>query len=449
MVFDTTILGSNPSAPAKKMKKKLSKNNLLKKIQAILFPFYKSKELTRIFKKLEKDQPKNKNIAMFVGGCVRKYILNEEIDDIDIATIFSPAEIKIKFNEDDQVKVLETGVEHGTVTLMINNKKFEITTLRKDVNTDGRHAEVEYTDDWEKDSERRDFTINAIYLDKRGKIFDPQLGVADLNNRVVKFIGDPSKRILEDYLRIIRFIRFSLYYNYNNFEPSTIEAIKLNLDGIKNISKQRILSELVKILQLKDFNKIVNSQLRIIFSVIFPELKHQDRLKKINLIPESLRLNIDSTFLLAVLLIDGSNNHEYFCHKYKVSNKTKDRLSEIATLFEKSKLNKNFFKKDLIRHIYSFGKNILKDLALLIFLENKKISVRDLEDQIKSINNTVIPKFPFNGEYLLKKGFTEGKKIGSVLKVLEKEWLDNNYSLSEKNISNIIKKAKKLNILNI
>jgi len=431
------------------MKKQISKTNIVRRIKEILFPFYRSKELKKIFNTLEKDQPKKKIVAMFVGGCVRKYILKEKIDDIDIATIFSPNEIKSKFKEDNQVRVLETGIDHGTVTLLINNSNFELTTLRKDVKTDGRHAEVEFTDDWKEDSKRRDFTINAIYLDKKGKIFDPQLGVADLNHRIIKFIGDPDKRISEDYLRIIRFIRFSLYYNYTNFESSVIQEIKLNLTGIQNISKERILSELIKILELKNFKNIfINSELRVIFSNIFPEFKYLDRLKKIDLISCNDRSRINNSLKLAILLVDGSNNHEYFCHKYKTSNIIKDKLSEIANLFEKTKSDKYFFKENLSKNIYLYGKDILKNLAVLIFLENEKISVKEFNDQTNNIDNSSIPNFPLNGEYLIKKGLVEGKKIGLVLKILEKEWLDNNYTLSEKNISNIIEKAKKSNILN-
>ena len=167
------------------------------------------KEAKIIFNIFNKDQLKNKNIAMFVGGCVRKYLKDEKIDDIDIATILTPDEIKQKFNNTN-IKVVETGLDHGTLTLIINDKKFEITTLRKDVKNFGRHAEVSFSEDWKLDSERRDFTINSIYLDQKGKIFDPQSGVQDLKNNVVKFIGDPNQRIQEDYLRIIRFIRFSI-----------------------------------------------------------------------------------------------------------------------------------------------------------------------------------------------------------------------------------------------
>ena len=148
---------------------------------------------------------------MFVGGCVRKYLSNDEIDDIDIATSLTPDQLKGKLNKAN-IKSVDTGLEHGSITVIVEKVKFEITTLRKDIKTDGRHAEIEFTDSWKDDSDRRDFTINAIYLDEKGKLFDPQLGAKDLKNRVVKFIGDPEKRIEEDYLRIIRFIRFVIQY---------------------------------------------------------------------------------------------------------------------------------------------------------------------------------------------------------------------------------------------
>ena len=148
--------------------------------------------------------------------------------------------------------------------------KLELTTLRKDVKTDGRHAEIEYTDDWKEDSNRRDFTINAIYLDITGNIFDPQLGsVKDLKNKVLKFIGDPQKRIEEDYLRIVRYLRFSLEYE-SETDHVTLEY-KLNLNGIKNISKERILLELFKILKIKNFINLNNNKsLKEIFSLFFP-----------------------------------------------------------------------------------------------------------------------------------------------------------------------------------
>ena len=230
--------------------KKFFKNtyHLLNKI---FFPFYKNKDIKNLFKYLEQNELLEKEVAMFVGGCVRNFLNSKPIVDIDIATIFTPSKIKEKL-KNTNFKVIDTGIDHGSVTVNFNGKKFELTTLREDVKTDGRYAEVKLINSWEEDSKRRDFTINAIYLNKKGKIFDPQQGVNDLRNGVVKFIGDPQTRIQEDFLRIIRFVRFSIQYS-SPIEQSTVNAVKLNLNGIKKLSKERVLSEIFKILKLPNF----------------------------------------------------------------------------------------------------------------------------------------------------------------------------------------------------
>ena len=306
--------------------------NFLKNIKSFIFPFYRNKDLKFIFKKLQEGIPEDKVAARFVGGCVRKYLSNEKIDDIDIATILTTDQIKEKF-KDTNLKVIDTGVKHGTVTIVSENHKVELTTLRKDVKTDGRHAEVEYTNSWQEDSERRDFTINAIYMDINGKLYDPQMGTVDLKNKNIKFIGDPQKRIEEDYLRILRYLRFKIMYDIA-VEPTTSDAIKQNLDGIQKISKERILIELLKILSLKNFLKInQSSNLREIFSMIFPEFLYLNRLERLKKIYQYSEVNVD--ILLAVMLIDEKENHEYFIHKYNVSNKTKEILEQF---------NKNLIK---------------------------------------------------------------------------------------------------------
>ena len=441
MVFDTTILGSNPSAPARQMNIINSKNSLIKKIKNKFFPFYKSKEIKIIFDILEKNKAEDKNVVMFVGGCVRKHIQNEVIDDIDLATTLSPDEVKKKFIN-TQIKVIETGITHGSLTLILNEKKFEITSLRKDIKTDGRHAEISFTDNWQLDSERRDFTLNAIYLDQKGNIFDPQLGLNDLKRGIIKFIGDPNKRIEEDYLRIIRFIRFALQYNHKTFENSTLEAIKLNLNGIKKLSKERILSELFKILTLKNFLNInKNKEIKNIFSIIFPEFKYISRLEKFDLIKNNLKLN--KTQILAVLLIENSNNVEYFCHKYNVSNILKEKLFKISELYNCCKEDKNFFKSKLKTNIYLFGKDSLRDLNLLIFFINKKMNYeKEFLKNFKLIEQVKLPKFPYDGNYLINKGLSEGIKVGQILKELEKDWIDNNFSIKEKDVDEKISKLK-------
>ena len=410
--------------------------NFFRNIQRIFFPFYKNKSLRIIFKRLQEGIPKDKVVARFVGGCVRKHLKSEKIDDIDVATILSTDEIKEKLNNTN-FKIIDTGTKHGTLTILIDNLKVELTTLRKDIKTDGRHAEVEYIDDWKIDSERRDFTINAIYLDINGNIFDPQLGINDLKNNIVKFIGDPQKRIEEDYLRIIRFIRFKLIYN-TEVEKSTSDAIKQSLDGIKKISKERILIELFKILDLKNFLKInQSSDLREIFSMIFPEFLYLKRLERLKKVYKESDLNKD--ILLGVLLIDEKDNHDYFAHKYNVSNNIKQTLEKMHKNLTQIKNDKEFFEKNLIKNIYLNGKNHLIALNLINFSINSKVKVNDFTKTLNKILKIKLPKFPINGETLKQKGMQEGQKLGDVLKALEKEWINNNFKISNDRVEQIIK----------
>jgi tRNA nucleotidyltransferase/poly(A) polymerase len=412
--------------------------NLIKKVKRTFFPFYKNRELKYVFKKLQEGFPNKTKTARFVGGCVRKHLSNEDIDDIDIATSITTDEIKEKF-KNTKFKIIDSGIKHGTVTLVSDNLKLELTTLRKDIKTDGRHAEIEYTNDWQEDSKRRDFTINAIYLDIYGKIFDPQSGLADLKNNNIKFIDDPFKRIEEDYLRIIRFIRFSLEYECEA-EQTTIEAIKLSLNGIKKISKERILLELFKILRLKNFVKLKNfKDLKEIFLLIFPELKFMKRLDKLSEIPDQFKLN--EKILLSILLIDKTNNFEYFSHKYNISNELKENLNLLAKNFINSSENKEFFQNDLKRNVFYFGKEHVTILNVLNCLDNKKIEPQNYLNIFNAIKKLSLPKFPFDGEYLKNKGVKEGAIMGKILKMLEDEWIKNDFNISDQEILKIIKES--------
>ena len=410
--------------------------NFLQRIKSLFFPFYNNKDLKYLFEKLQEGFPKEKVVARFVGGCVRKHLSDEKIDDIDIATILTSDEIKQRL-KDTKFQVIDTGIKHGTVTVVSKNCKAELTTLRKDIKTDGRHAEVEYTDDWKLDSERRDFTINSIYLDIDGKIYDPQMGTEDLKNNNVKFIGDPQKRIEEDYLRIIRFIRFKIMYDLN-IESTTSDAIKQNLDGIKKISKERILIELLKILELKNIFKINEStKLKEIFSVIFPEFLYLKRLERLKKIYDVTRMNKE--ILLAALLIDEKDNHEYFAHKYNIASKLKKSLENLAQNLKNLKKDKNFLEKDLIKNIYIYGKNHLIALILINFSMNAKINAQEFSKNLNKILKTNIPKFHINGDYLKKNGMVEGETLGKVLNDIEKEWIDNSFKISKNRVTEIIK----------
>ena len=427
---------------------KLSKNiTFFKKLKKVFFPFYKSKDIKKLFSILEKGKQKDVQVAMFVGGCVRKFLTNEDIDDIDIASTFSPEELKEQFKE-SEFKVIETGIEHGSVTVVLKTSKFEITTLRQDTKTDGRHAEVSFINNWKDDSNRRDFTINAIYMDRRGKIYDPQNGREDLKNSQIKFIGEPSSRIEEDFLRIIRFIRFSIYYNNKESDLKTIEAIKLNLNGIKNLSKERILNELYKIFKLKNINILLeNKEIKSIFLTAFPEFKYLDRLEKFLSLPKTNILYKSTEVIFSTLLVDEKDNYEYFCHKYKVSNKLKKNLIFIANNYKSFKEEKKYLKQNLKKNIYKLGRENIKKLIAFIHCAENYFSVNSLKKIFSEIDKIKIPNFPFDGQYIMSQGLEDGKKIGFALKKLEQEWVENNFNLRTEEVISIVNKVKKLNIL--
>jgi len=399
------------------------------------------KEIREIFSLINEIGKDNK--IKFVGGCVRKSLSGEIIDDIDLATTLVPNEVKKKLSTDN-IKVIDTGIEHGTLTVLINKKKFEITTLRKDISTDGRHAEVQFTLDWKQDSARRDFTINAIYADIDGRIFDPQNGISDLQKGEVKFIGSPSERIQEDYLRILRYFRFFTQYSKRDHDKNIIKFIKQNINGLNKISNERIFDELKKIISLKNLgNLFLNKESKEVILNVFPQLKYYERVKEINNFTPKLKEQYDDFLILGLLIIDQSNNYEYFCHKYKASNKIKNRFKFISKNFEILK-NKNFYSEENIKKlIYLFDKKSVKDLLLFSFSINKEIKSLRIESLIDYVNACKIPQFPISGNDLKKQGYEAGTALGKKLKELEEKWIENKFVLDEQLIKKSIQRTRR------
>ena len=404
-------------------------------------PLESIKEVRQIFSYLNDDSMENN--VRFVGGCVRKALSGEEIDDIDLATLLEPQEVKKRL-EKKEIKVFDSGISHGTVTAIINKKKIEITTLRKDISTDGRHANVKFTLDWKEDSSRRDFTINSIYADLEGRIFDPQNGVYDLQNGIVKFIGSPDERIQEDYLRILRYLRFFSFYSKIDHDQEIISSIKRNINGLNKISNERIFNELNKILTLKNNYKIFsNSRSKEIILNIFPQFKCYERLKVINNLDPKTKDMYDNELILALLIVDETKDYEYFCHKYKASNNIKDRLKNIAINYENIKSKKFFSEEKIKKSVYLLGKQSVIDLLLFSICVNKKLKAIDFENLLQYVKICKIPKFPISGDYLKKHGFDEGKILGKKLELLKQEWLNNNFFIDKKIIEKSLGKNYK------
>jgi len=368
----------------------------------------------------------------FVGGCVRKSISGESIDDVDLATILEPDEVKKRLNKEN-IKVIDTGISHGTVTAIINNKKFEITTLRKDVSTDGRHAKVTFTSDWKEDALRRDFTINAIYVDIQGRIFDPLNGISDLQNGVVKFIGVSDERIQEDYLRILRYFRFFAQYSKTDHNKEVIHSIKKFINGLNKVSNERIFEELNKIILLKDLLNLFSNRIsnEIIIN-IFPQLKYYERLKIFETLNQELKLKYDNNLILALLILDESKDYEYFCHKYKTSNVIKSRFKNISENFESLKNKKFYTEENVKKLIYLSNKNSVRDLMLFSICTNTKTKNFSVESLLDYVNICKIPKFPVSGDYLKQHGYETGQVLGKKLKSLEEKWIENNFVIDKK-----------------
>ena len=378
----------------------------------------------------------------FVGGCVRKLISGEKVDDIDLSTNLKPENV-IEVLKKNNINFYETGIEHGTITAVINKRSFEITTLRKDIRTDGRHAQVEYTDNWLEDASRRDFTINSIYSDLDGNLFDPFNGRKDLNDGLIKFIGDPAKRIKEDYLRILRYIRFFLGYSKNQHNKNTVKIIKQNLIGLNQVSKNRQLQELKKIILVENFHKINSDKTsKELFLLIFPELKNINRINKLDNLGKEILKDKDFEFILSLLLIDKTEDCDYFIYKYNLSNKEKDKINFLNLIFSED-LNKDYFtKENLTKILFKNGKENLIDILDFKILTTKK-NKNNLIDLKKYFIEFKIPVIPIKAKDLIKQfNLKEGKLLGSILKEIEEQWLNNNFKISNNEIEDIVKSKR-------
>ena len=375
----------------------------------------------------------------YVGGCIRKVINKEVVDDVDLATNLKPNEICEALKNKD-INFYETGVEHGTVTAVIDEYKYEITSLRKDVKTDGRHAKVEFSLDWKEDAARRDFSINSIYSDGRGNLFDPNNGKKDLEEGLIHFIGDAESRIKEDYLRILRYVRFFLNYSNHKHKPEIIKIIKKNIGGISKLSSERLIDEFKKLTKSHGFVKLFqdNDSLEII-EIIFPQLKNLAKFKKLNTHARDNLFKIDFIFLLSLMIVDGTDNTDYFLYKFNISKKDQKRL-KLIDFFYKEKTNlKNFTEKNFNKIFYFNGKQAVIDIINFKLFTSNKVE-KKLIKLIEVYKDKVIPTMPIGANTLMAKyNIPEGKILGNKLKMIEEAWVENGFTISEKNIQKIAK----------
>ena len=365
--------------------------------------------------------------ARFVGGAVRNALLGEAVGEVDIATPLAPTEVMRRLKEAGLTAV-PTGIEHGTVTAVSLRTPFEVTTLRRDVSTDGRRATVAFTTNWSEDAARRDFTINALYADEDGEVFDYFGGLGDLKARRVRFVGDATTRIREDYLRILRLFRFHAWYGKGELDAEAFTAASSEKSGLKLLSGERVQKELLRLLEAANPMPALKAMARAsILAEILPGDLQLERVARLIEIETSNRCKADSLLRLAALLPDDPKVARKLSAKLKLSNEHKDRLVEAAEADRR--IDASLSPRETRKLLYRLGPQCFRDQLVLRWSDGQ----RDLKDSrwgklLKLSQSWKRPELPIDGRDVMAKGIDEGPKIGTTLRALEQEWIEADFA---------------------
>ena len=364
----------------------------------------KRRGMSRLLKALGGDE----GLTRYVGGAVRDDLLDLPVSDVDLATRIEPPEV-VRRLEKARIKAAPTGIEHGTVTAVSDGHPYEVTTLRRDVSTDGRRATVAFTSDWEEDAARRDFTINALSADvTTGEIFDYFGGLDDLAARRVRFIGDPLKRIAEDHLRILRYFRFHARFGSGEPDPAALEACAARANDLMALSRERIADELLKLLAFPDPASTVSLMVeRGILKPFLPEIV-PERLRDLSdLISAEQEAGIapDGLRRLAALLPADPSVGESVATRLKLSNKARKRLSCTAGRDVRSPPE---------ALAYRVGVECAVDRLLLSGKTEEAARIEDWRP----------PRLPIGGGALIARGVPQGPVVSRTLRKIEERWIE-------------------------
>lgn len=374
-----------------------------------------------------------------VGGCVRDFILGLKSNDIDFACKYPPQKT-LELLAAKGIKTVATGLAHGTITAIINDKTMEITTLRKDLECDGRHAKVEFCDSYKEDAKRRDFTINAIYMNKDGKFYDYFNGLADLNRGIVRFIGDPRKRIEEDNLRILRFFRFHGRFG-DEIDYNSMQSCFDSRDLLANLSGEVITKEMEKILELPNYDQVITLMEH---AKVFSVLLNAD---KVNLKGLQLANALSSELsLTSKLFILGSYGGKLLeCRKkmYASWQLTKDVKTFLTTVVERKYDPEQ--QEDIVALLERYNKQFTKEYVLCSCIEQK--TQYELEQILEQIETAVIPAFPVTAKDLIEAQLAvAGPKISTLLGICKKLWIQSNFTLTKEKLLTKLKTSLQINV---
>lgn len=386
--------------------------------------------------------------ARIVGGAVRNSLMHRPIHDIDIATTHLPHETK-RLAKAAGFHVVATGEAFGTMTIIVDHHPFEVTTLREDITSNGRHPKVVFGKDWQMDANRRDFTINALYCDDKGTVYDDIDGLADIKTATVRFIGKAEDRIQEDYLRILRFFRFFAFYGKGRPDREGIKAAAKLKDGLKKLSAERVWEEFKKILSAEDPTRaLLWMRQSGVLTTILPESEKWgiDAIHPLIACEQHFHWSIDPLLRLQAIIPPNSQYVLTLAKRLKLANHEKRRLVKWALLPPiKAHEADNAVKKI----IYTNGAQATLDHLKLSLLkararvieeapeyngEQSLLEVAYYEQIIDLAENWVVPQMPVCGQDLIALGFKPGVPLGKKLKSLEKKWVESGFVISKKDL---------------
>ncbi|PCK88540.1 CCA tRNA nucleotidyltransferase [Rhizobium sophoriradicis] len=398
--------------------------------------WFRDPALGRILALLNDDAGADNGEARVVGGAVRNSLMGLPVSDIDIATTLTP-EIVIERAMAAGIKAVPTGLQHGTVTLVIDGKPFEVTTLRTDVETDGRHAKVAFSTDWKADAERRDLTINALYADARGEVVDLVGGLADIETRNIRFIGDAAKRIAEDHLRILRFFRFFAYYGSGRPDAEGLRACAAARSKLKTLSAERVWSELRKLLGAADPGRALLWMRQVaVLTEILPESERWgiDAIPSLVATEKALGWAPDPLLRLAAIVPPDAARLEALAARLKLSNAEAATLKAWAmTAPVNDEMSSAAFEQLLYRN---GADGIMTRLKLALGVARGKAE-GDLGEMARSARLSKLldramkwkkPQFPVSGADVIAAGIPSGPRVGELLGSLENQWVDENFA---------------------
>jgi poly(A) polymerase len=365
--------------------------------------------------------------ARFVGGAVRNALLGAPVVDIDIAVPIPPQEALGRLKAKG-FKVMEIGLDHGTVTAILGHHTFEITSLRRDVESDGRHAKVAFTTDWTQDAARRDFTINALYASADGEIFDYTGGVEDLIAGKVRFVGEPRQRIAEDYLRILRLFRFHAWYGKGDLDPDDLRAAADAKDKLKTLSGERVAKELLRLLEAANPVAVLRVMAATaILSELLAGALQLPRLERLVEIDADNHFRGDAMLRLAALLPDDGDAAHAASDALKLSNADRLRLEQALS---GQALPDALSAKQARALLYRIGPARLRDKVLLHWASLPK-GGGAWRMVLEMADNWQRPRFCLTGGDVIRAGVPEGPDVGRILAQLEDWWVGGDFAADE------------------